>query len=465
MSSCCSATRTTCSNVTNQELQCTKNNNNLLWQLVDKNEALQPAQCPSNSIPWEMQAVCNLQPNSRKCFSTSYGAVCLQSNTNSSITKEGMKLLKHGFNVSFSKPLKEKDIEGLVPCYSQNFSGMSNTQLLTFVGKSKGTMCENITKLAEQNEFSKCIQNSNNCAKTVKSHFDEFHPKKTQYTCSLNVSELPYATSNDAKWWDWYRKNEQKSIDNEWKITVDENTPSNGEKCEVHSECKSTFETGVCKRGTCIKGAVNSRCISDENCDLYKGSEGKCSGGKCVSGKTNIYATYLAPTACSIETNGKSKYSYCGKIQQDGVASYTGVCTEYKNKRNDTNYACKAFTSKKEIERYKNEELDWMSTQKLDNFSGQLNNWERLNVCPENFQQDINGQKICVATRSQVTLTQDMEAASVENAAKKCSIKACDKSCPSEICSINKQTRKCEAKQQNKMHVEKGKAPPNGCTL
>ncbi len=451
-----------CDMLPNKELQCIKHNNIPTWKLVNTDEKHETMQCSSNSVPWEMQALCKIQENERKCFSTTYGAVCIQRNKNSNPMPKEIINLEKGLKVSLNKSLNEKEIEGLVPCYSQDFNGLSNSKLVTLVDKSNIGVCENIAKKAKEEEFSNCIKDKTKCNKTVKFHFDNFHPHKTPYTCSLDISKLPYASNDNNKWWAWHRKNQHDSEENGWKIIVDENTHIRGEKCSMHSECKSTFETGVCKKGTCIKGALNSRCNTDENCDLYKGSEGKCSNGECISGKTNVYATYMAPSACTMDTHGKSKYSYCGKIVQNGTASFTGVCTKYKNNNNEKTYACKEFKSKKEIDNYRNEELDWISIKRSDNFSPQFNNWERLNVCPESFKENINGNDICTATRSIVHLTDETEASSFVRASQKCMKNACKRSCPSELCNINTQTNQCEPA-NNKMHIERGKGPHNGC--
>lgn len=440
----------TCAAHGDVKLRCTVHDGQKSWQGVASNaETPAATTCPLSSVPWRKQIACDASGTlGSRCYSTTLplgkeAAVCIlpsQPGSDMKLTKVGREALMRPLPVSFDHPIAETQLAKFTPCMVHPFSEMENAAMVTYVGRGDRTTCTSMVSEA-QNVCVSSGKSEDECNKSIKSVYT--HEGDSRYTCALDTRRLPVAHDRDQReWWRWTRHTQYECRKDGWRCDDAGLTEyKGGNECSKDSECSADIEVGVCdfKLGTCLTGSTKgSRCSAHEDCDHISGVDGKCSSGRCATGKTGISATYFAPRECTNDAPKHSLNTYCGEhTTKEGGVKYTGVCARFASGGKQYS-GCKPFESSRDIQNTMHEELDWQSQHAHSkNFQQSAPKWERLEVCPEEYASVINGRRICRLTTRSIPLVDAsaVHAPDSTSARKLCNTNACSKTnCPIGLC-------------------------------
>lgn len=419
-----------------------------------------------NSVPWKLDAVCNLKRDDRLCYDTLFDnkniTICVQSvsnphekvetgaaeiiaeaianisqdEKNNQINDLGLNLLKKNHEVEWTRKIHPEELsKDKQICHRQPFAYADGAFIETYVAEDDEMTCENIIKDAKRS------------ADDGRNHIEHlFESVGTQrYECILDTGNIADLNEQlyDMK---WIRDIKYPCRDDGW--SCDEHDLSEytgGDTCSIDDDCHSNFEAGVCdlQQKTCISGnSKGKQCTSHENCDtMTTFAQGKCVTGKCHSGANKIQGSYIIPSTeqCSFEEHSDkhgnsyaSQHKFCGAMSHGTKTVYTGYCVvpqcRHTGKDLKTFVTCKAFENENEKDTVYHKEIDYQNghpdTHK-QNFHLESPPWESLAVCPEENIKSIGGQIFCDTTvdRTDIKLPEIILATSVENAQNICNAK------------------------------------------
>ena len=414
----------------NSNIVCKKKNDKFVWTLDESKLEPSISSCPTNSLPWKLDAVCNLVSKT-KCWETEYKGqnitICAgteEAAEENPISKPFSKLLH---SIEYTKPIEnvELHLDEMMECTRQELDVLKGTVWETWVPKNKPELCQSIIT-----DYENQCDKTDTCDKVEVLY--ETEDGESSYDCVLDTHKIP--TGN--KWSDWTRVASYECKDKGWKCT-DESLKEykGGETCEMNDDCHSNFEPGICDNVTnkCKLGnSKGTNCSKDEDCDNLQTIEGKCSSGTCTKGKIGVDVDYYKPLECSSSAKAfeYSKYQYCGKVQRtdesgNPTVKYTGVCEAVPG---TSIQACKPFSEGKaglnEIKNIIDDEQDYlMGINHPVNFYKHSPPWENMIPCDKEDRVDINGKSLCFPTVEKVSMnTKTVVADSMEEAKHKCQL-------------------------------------------
>lgn len=440
----------TCAAHPDVKLRCTVVGGQKAWQGVAPHaETPAVTSCPLSSLPWRKQVACDASgTHGSRCYTTTlpYGngaAVCVvpsQAGSEMQLSDEGRDALLRPLPVSFDAPIADTQLHKFTPCMVHPFAELHDAALVTYVGKGDRTACNAMVSEAQ----SACVSSGkkdDECRALIKSVYQ--HEGDTSYACALDTRRLPVAHDRDQReWWRWVRHNQYECRKDGWRCDDTGLAEyKGGSECGNDTDCHADVEVGVCdlKLGTCATGSTKgSRCSAHDECDQLSGVQGKCTAGRCATGKTGVSATYFAPRECPNEPE-HSANTYCGEYtSSDGTVMYTGVCTRFASGGKQYS-GCRAFETPRDVQETVRQELDWQSQHAhTQNFHQNAPAWERLGLCPDEHVSVIDGRKVCRLTTRSVPLVDAtaVDAPDARSARELCNANVCTaKTCPIGLCS------------------------------
>lgn len=390
-----------CANL-GKHLTCKEKNGHQFWSVQDEPES--ETACPDHSLPWRMDALCNLKDET-KCYKKRIDSkeigICVVPTGDAKLTTQGEAALEIERLIENNVPITDPSyFEGMEACTRHTMEQMENASIITWVPKGEDYLCENIMK-----ETSTFCDTNEDC-KFEHLYADTNH---NTYECILDTSRIKDISTIASKpntFPEWIRDNKY-ACKSDGFYCHDSNLSEydGGNRCIIKDDCHDNSEFGICDvstRSCTVGSSKNSNCTQDEDCDILKPLEGHCSDNKCVKGKSGIDVAYYKPLECdpSQKKYAHSVHQYCGEYSDGKETYYTGTC-EFVNDRSFQ--ACKPFKT----DEIAGLQLDEMTKARnagtlVENFYRDPPPWEKLAECPPNHKIDVNGREICLLTMEKV---------------------------------------------------------------
>jgi hypothetical protein len=416
-----------CSN-TNQFLNFANKNDELTWSVGNKNTNTRSPDV-NNSIPWKLDATCNVTKNDKKCYEIEYDKkkvnVCVVGGPNSQMNRDGHNLLQQSTKMQWTKQVSSNDasFETKQKCHIQKFRQLDDTVIESWVDKDDEVTCENIIKDAKYG-YSKQEVEADRIQKVFLSSNSQ------AYHCIIDSRKIANDNAKLDNEMKWVRASSYACKDKGWKChDLELEHYNGGNRCEMDDDCHQNVEFGICKNNVCTVGStIGSSCTTHEDCDvLQEYAKGTCKDNKCTTGKLNIDVSYMKPLNCP-PPDGKTKYQYCGEINHGTESKFAGYCVDVKDKNANTVKSfktCKPFLNDLERKTIAHEEKDFQRgdfTQSEINFPQSTPHWERLVLCPPEEVATIDGKTVCMATMENVSgnLLKNVIADNINDAHKLC---------------------------------------------
>lgn len=445
-----------CPAVQNGQIQCVSKNGQSAWQVTDSTKSITNGTCPSDSIPWRLDALCATNKTAPICYSTQLenqrgGAVCVTGMDNANVSHTSIRE-PHALN--YTKLMDgSPDPTKFTPCHVQPFENIAGAQIVSYVEINDTQSCDKLYNHAR--DICVKIHGEHKCTEIVPHIYRDTNHQ--MYQCELDTNNLPVGNqSNDREWWKWLRTNTYPCRDGNWTCNDEKLTEyEGGRQCDHDAECTSARQTGVCdlKQGACLHGSVGSRCKTHEHCDIIAETPGVCTNSRCTQGDTQVKAVYRVPQEAA-RTLGDlpSKHVYCG-LTSNGEYTGTRQPFEYKG---ETHHGCKSFDSPSEIYHILSEETDWQARFQNRNVHDNAPPWERLVMCAETDKIRSNGQFVCKHTTYPLQIDSGhVSEISNERASKTCATLACEAHCTPGLC-----VRDTENKCKSTVNHKATKLPP-----
>ena len=393
----------------------------------------------ANSIPWKLDATCNMDKNTSLCYEIEFHekpiSVCVKGNKDSKINDMGFEYLKtRSFDPEWTKKIQDAQthFNNKQKCHQQPFIQADGTYIETWVDKDDEVTCESIVNEA--------VENSND-KQSILNVFESIGSQ--HYECVLDTGHISEQNNIMQTEMNWVRKTKYPCKDKGW--SCDDNNLKHytgGDQCNINDDCHKNVEFGVCDLNTktCLSGnSTGKQCSQHEDCDILKSySQGYCENNVCMKGSTLIDASYFKPLDCdeslgNVDKNGEkynAKYQYCGEIRHGTQTKFSGYCVHPSNKDGKeikTFKACKPFEHDVEMTEVKNKEEDFQmgnqDTYRL-NYHVEDPPWKRLVICPDEHIKQVGDKIICELTMQEIPtkLPKTIIATSIESATQKCNL-------------------------------------------
>ena len=435
-----------CSAVHDTRLRCSIDGGMRVWRGVHNAAADIPAShCPTESIPWRAQAVCDNTGNTQCFKSRSHAsdnvdiAVCVVPNGQGEVrpTAIGRMALDHSMEISYDRRVDEAELgKDFDMCFVSPYKDLTNAAFTIKVPKGEKKLCDRLVSDAVQT----CMaagKSQRECESEIHHTFAAADHK--DYRCSLDTDSLPIGNDTDKRWWRWTRHNQYPCRGSGWKCAdASLSEYEGGDRCKKDTDCDAPSEMGVCYKNACVAGETKAEsCTRHEDCDITTAVTGKCgANGRCTSGRSGIGVSYYAPRECDPVTRDESLHAYCGRREtENGGVAYTGVCSsfDYDGK---TFHGCRAFKDKTEILQTVSEELDHQAKFERGgkNMTGILA-WQLIEMCPPEDMSTVGGVPVCLHTTRTLPAHRKVVASDAQDATDKCHNSVCTAdSCPVGLC-------------------------------